>query len=141
MSGGTITADSIVMQNHGDAYTNNGVSTVNQTGGIVTTTGAEARFGVDADAVYNIGGGTNVAKLIVNPMLESFTATSNNLGKINLSYGEHDSTLNILTNGIVHVNSIALDSVNVDNDSATDAAVLSLNPGGTFWVEGNYAGA
>jgi len=141
MSGGTITADSIVMQNTGPAYTNNGVSTVNQTRGTVTTTGGEARFGVNGDAIYNIGGGHHTAMLVINPILESYTATSNNIGKLNLSYGGHDSTLNILKEGIVHVNSISLDSVNTDNDSDTDAAVLNLNDRGTLIVEGTYASA
>jgi hypothetical protein len=143
MSGGTITTDAIIMQNiNAEAgTTNNGVSTVNQTGGTVTTTGAEARFGVRGDAVYNIGGGAETAKLIVNPKLESYTATSNNLGKVNLSYGAHNSTLNIESNGLVHVNSITLDSVNSTGDSATDSAVLNLYEGGTFIIEGNWAGA
>ena len=120
--------------------TNSGVSTVNQTGGTVNITGGEARFGVRGDAVYNVGGGDSIALLSVNP-----TGVTNAMGdaltRINLSYADNNSTLNILSNGVVQTVTITMDNVNTANDGATDEAVLNLNEGGTFILEGNWTGA
>ena len=141
MSGGTINTDAIVMQDAENGTTNQTVSTFNQTGGTVNTTGGEARFGKNGDAVYNVGGGSSAAKLVVNPTLSITNGSGQAVGKINLSYAAHDSTLNILSNGIVHANSISFDSVNVPGDSVGDAAILNLNEGGTLILEANWPGA
>jgi hypothetical protein len=141
MSGGTLNADAIVMQDADNGTTNSGVATFNQTGGTVYTRGGEARFGKNGDAVYNVGGGDSVALLAVNPILAITNSAGSNLGKINLSYAAHDSTLNISSNGVVHANSISMDSVNTANDSVSDSAVLNISEGGTFIIEGNWPGA
>jgi hypothetical protein len=140
MSGGTINSDSIIMGDSQTGTTNSGVSTFNQTGGTVNTTGGEARFGVRGDAVYNVGGGDSIALLSVNPT-GSTNAAGNALTRINLSYADNDSTLKILSNGVAQTVTITMDSVNVEADSATDSAILNLNEGGTFILEGNWAGA
>ena len=140
MSGGTINADSIIMGDSQTGTTNSGVSTVNQTGGTVNITGGEARFGVRGDAVYNVGGGDSIALLSVNPT-GSTNASGNALARINLSYADNNSTLNILSNGVVQTQTITMDNVNTANDGATDEAVLNLNEGGTFILEGNWTGA
>ena len=138
MTGGTVTADSLVMQNAGG--TNEAVSVFNQIGGTVNITGGEARFGLNGDAVYNVGGGNSTALLSVNP-LSLTNAEGQSVDKINLSYNDYDSTLNILSNGVVQLKTITLDSVNFASDSPTDSAVLNLNEGGTFIVESNWGGA
>ena len=140
MSGGTINADAIIMGDSQTGTTNSGVSTVNQTGGTVNITGGEARFGVRGDAVYNVGGGDSIALLSVNPT-GSTNASGNALARINLSYADNNSTLNILSNGVVQTQTITMDNVNTANDGATDEAVLNLNEGGTFILEGNWTGA
>ena len=126
------------MQNAGG--TNEAVSTFNQIGGTVNITGGEARFGLNGDAVYNVGGGNSTALLSVNP-LSLTNAAGQSVDKINLSYNDYDSTLNILSNGVVQLKTITLDSVNFASDSPTDSAVLNLNEGGTFIVESNWGGA
>ena len=142
MSGGTINANALVMQNSETGTTNQTVSTFNQTGGTVNTMGGEARLGIAGHAVYTVGGGSSLAKLVVNPVNSITNNAGQSLGKINLSHGAHNSTLNINSNGIVHVNSITLDSTNLSEDNVGgDQAVLNLNTGGTFIVEGNWADA
>ncbi len=141
MSGGTLNANAIVMGDSQNGTTNSGVSTFNQTGGTVNMQGGEARFGKNGDAVYNVGGGDSTALLSVNPTLSITNAADQAVGKINLSYAAHDSTLNILSNGVVHANSISMDSVNLAGDSPTDTAVLNLYEGGSLVLEGNWAGA
>ncbi len=141
MSGGTINANAIIMGDSANGTTNSGVSTFNQTGGTVYTLGGEARFGVRGDAVYNIGGGENTALLSVNPTASVTNAAGNALARINLSYADNDSTLNILSNGVVQTQTITMDNVNEDNDGTNDVAILNLNEGGTLIIEGNWPGA
>ena len=63
------------------------------------------------------------------------------LTRINLSYADNNSTLNILSNGVVQTQTITMDNVNTLNDGVNDSAVLNLNDGGTFILEGNWTGA
>ena len=140
MSGGTINTDAIIMGDSQNGTTNSGVSTVNQTGGTVNITGGEARFGVRGDAVYNVGGGDSIALLSVNPT-GATNAVGDALTRINLSYADNNSTLNILSNGVVQTQTITMDNVNTANDGVNDSAVLNLNDGGTFILEGNWTGA
>ena len=84
-------------------------------------------------AVYNIGGGDSVALLSVNPT-GATNAVGDALTRINLSYADNDSTLNILSNGVVQTVTITMDNVNTANDGATDEAVLNLNEGGKNYI-------
>ena len=122
MSGGTINTDAIIMGDSQNGTTNSEFSTVNQTGGTVNITGGEARFGVRGDAVYNVGGGDSIALLSVNPT-GATNAVGDALTRINLSYADNNSTLNILTNGVVQTQTITMDNVNTANDGVNDSAI------------------
>ena len=147
MSAGTLNLASLYMSNSqaiGDQ-----TSSFNQTGGTVTIKGGNCRLGVRGEATYTIGGGDSLASLLVNPGNIYTNISGDSLSTLNLSFGASadldgagtykDSTLTINSNGLVHVNTITMDSVNQAKDDDAQAT-LNLN-GGTLLIEGNYVGA